>query len=92
MRTKKQWKEAKTIWISTKFLHHAIIALKKKGEMWNKNNVKAINTAEKNINNIVFYSFYFISFVFTVLIFVSLSSLSDQSGREATVENVVKLW
>ena len=90
MRKKKQWKEAKTIWISTKFLHHAIIALKKKGEMWNKNNVKAINTAEKNINNIVFYLFYFISFI--LLIFVSLSSLSDQSGQEATVENVVKLW
>ena len=60
--------------------------------MWNKNNVKVINTAEKNINNIVFYSFYFISFVFILLIFVSLSSVSDQSGWEATVENVVKLW
>ena len=62
---------------------------KKKGEMWNKNNVTAINTAEKKHQQ---HCIFFISFVFILLIFVSLSSLSDQSGREATVENAVKLW
>ena len=68
----------------------------KKSEMWNKNNVKAINTAEKNINNIVFYSFYIFHFIcihFTDICFIKFSfrSVRSRSNRGKCSETLVRI-